>query len=116
MDSWPPDPRVGAALVARAIIALANAFSAWVELRDACAAANENFGNRVRLRRDLVPHNGAGQESGMQIIGALFPWSRSQDARASPYVMHLVQPSRSQNARASPYYSGVVRPMNPETA
>ena len=60
MDSWPPDPRVGAALVARAIIALANAFSAWVELRDACAAANENFGNRVRLRRDLVPQkNGA---------------------------------------------------------
>ena len=72
MDSWPPDPRVGAALVARAIIALANAFSAWVELRDACAAAtlaelrdacaaaNEDFGNRIRLRRDLVPQkNGA---------------------------------------------------------
>ena len=114
MDSWPQDPRVGAAL-ARAIIALANAFSAWVELRDACAAANENFGNRVRLRRDLVPHNGAGQESGMQIIGALFPWSRLQDARASPYVMHPVPKSRSPNARASPYYSGVVRPMNPDT-
>ena len=114
MDRWPQDPRVGVAL-ARAIIALANAFSAWVELRDACAAANENFGNRVRLRRDLVPHNGAGQESGMQIIGALFPWSRSQDARASPYVMHPVPKSRSPNARASPYYNGVVRPMNPDT-
>ena len=70
MESWPQDPRVGAAL-ARAIIALANAFSAWVELRDACAAAtlaelrdacaaaNEDFGNRIRLRRDLVPQNGA---------------------------------------------------------
>ena len=102
MESRPQDPRVDTAL-ARAIIALADAFSAWVELRDACAAANENSGNRVRLRRDLVPHNGAGQESGMQIIGALFPWGRSQDAaRASPYVMHPVQPSRSQNARAYP--------------
>ena len=114
MDSWPQDPRVGAAL-ARAIIALANAFSAWVELRDACAAANENLGKRVRLRRDLVPHNGAGQESGMQIIGALFPWSRPQDARPSPYVIYPVPKSRSPNARASPYYSGVVRPMNPDT-
>ena len=111
MDRWPQDPRVSVAL-ARAIIALANAFSAWVELRDACAAANENFGIRVRLRRDLVPHNGAGQESGMQIIGALFPWSRLQDARASPYVMHPVRPSWSRNARASPY--GVVRPLNPD--
>ena len=101
MDRWPQDPRVGVGL-AEAIIAFANAFSALAELRDACAAANEDFGNRVRLRRDLVPHNGAGQESGMQIIGALFPWSRLQDARPSPYVMHPVQPSRSQNARASP--------------
>ena len=114
MDRWPQDPRVSVAL-ARAIIEFANAFSAWVELSDACAAANENFGNRVRLRRDLVPHNGAGQESGMQIIGALFPWSRSQDARPSPYVMYPVPKSRSPNARASPYYSGVVRPMNPDT-
>ena len=59
MDRWPQDPRVGVGL-AEAIIAFANAFSALAELRDACAAANEDFGNRVRLRRDLVPQkNGA---------------------------------------------------------
>ena len=58
MDRWPQDPRVGVGL-AEAIIAFANAFSALAELRDACAAANEDFGNRIRLRRDLVPQNGA---------------------------------------------------------
>ena len=72
MDRWTQDPRVGVAL-AEAITAFANAFSALAELRDACAAAtlaelrdacaaanNEDFWNRVRLHRDLVPQkNGA---------------------------------------------------------
>ena len=67
----PQDPRVAVAF-ARAIVAFANAFSAWVQFSNACAEYNRNGagqqGGAARIRHGLLPG-----EQGVEILEALLP-------------------------------------------